>query len=234
MPYLKYISDQNLIVAVGKVINVIMQTEKKSDESLFKNVLDPFSAIFQGISESLSYNDWLKRERIRQNQKTMQNAIGDFHQHILGSIPGWSNLGAGGGLDVINFNKRIIAEVKNKHNTTKGNHKTEIYDAINQALENTKHKAFVGYLVEIIPKNSRRYNIPFTPSDNKIKSKRPLNDRIRVIDGVSFYALASGRESALRELFEILPRVIEENYNLNLSNPKIQGYFSLFDKAFPK
>ena len=233
MPYLKYISDQNLIIAVGKVINVIKQTENKSDDALFRNVLDPFSAMFQGISESLSYSDWLKRERIRQNQKTMQNAIGDFHQHILGSIPGWSNLGAGGGLDVINFNKRIIAEVKNKHNTTKGNHRTEIYDAINLALDNTKHKEFVGYLVEIIPKNSTRYNVPFAPSDNKIKSRRPTNDRIRLIDGVSFYALASGRESALRELFEILPKVIEENYELNLDVSKIKGYSSLFDKAFP-
>ena len=162
----------------------------------------------------------------------MQNAIGDFHQQILGSVPGWKNLGIGGGLDVVNRKMKIIAEVKNKFNTTKGNHKVEIYDAIKGKLKNKAYKDFVGYYVEVIPQNRNTYNKPFTPSDNKSKKRRPSNKKIRVIDGVSFYKLATGREKALGELFGALSVILVKKYKYKLSKKEIAQYSDLFKKAF--
>ena len=78
-----------------------------------------------------------------------------------GSIPGWKNLGTGGGLDILNKRKKIIAEIKNKHNTTKGNHKIEIYDAIKAKLKLVEYSGYTGYLVEIIPKGKKKYDKPF-------------------------------------------------------------------------
>jgi len=232
MPYLKFISDKSLIAAVGKVVKVIEKAESEATINFHKNVIDPFSALFHGVTHSITYKKWIEQEKARQSQKTMQNAIGDFHQEILGYVDGWGNLGAGGGLDVVNKKNKIIAEVKNKFNTTKGNHKVEIYDAIRSKLKKKEYKGFVGYYVEIIPQGKNKYDKPFTPSDNKTKKRRSVNNKIRVIDGISFYALATGRARALQELFEVLPHILVEDFKYKLSKKEASSYFELFRMAF--
>ncbi|MFA5189052.1 MAG: Eco47II family restriction endonuclease [Patescibacteria group bacterium] len=233
MPYLKFISDKDLIAAVDRVVKIIKTAEQNSAINLHKNVIDPFSALFDGVSHSITYKQWLAQEKVRQIQKTMQNAIGDFHQCILGSIPGWTNLGVGGGLDVMNKKMKIIAEIKNKHNTTKGDHAVKLYDSIESKLNADEYKNFTGYYVEIIPKGRKQYDKPYTPSDNNKKEKRPLNERIRVIDGISFYAMATGRESAMQELFEAIQRILEDKYKHKLGRSEAGQYFDLFSRAFP-
>ncbi len=198
MPYLQFISDEDLGSAVGKVVKIIELAEHDATANFYNNVVDPFSALFHGVTHDITYQEWIEQEKARQTQKTMQNAIGDFHQEILGAIPGWNNLHVGGGLDVVNKNMGIIAEIKNKYNTTKGNHRVEVYDAIKSKLKTAEYENFIGYYVEIIPKGKKKYNKPFTPPDNKIKKRRPTNKKIRIIDGISFYALATGRPHALQ------------------------------------
>ncbi|MEA3272919.1 MAG: Eco47II family restriction endonuclease [Patescibacteria group bacterium] len=232
MPYLKFLSDKDLCYAVDKVIKVIEKAEQDVETKLHKNVVDPFSALFHGVTHSISYKEWIEQEKGRQVQKTMQNAIGNFHQEILGSVFGWENLGHSGGLDVKNTEMKIIAEVKNKFNTTKGNHKIEVYDAIKAKLKTPEYKEYVGYFVEVIPERKKKYNKPFTPPDNKTKRRRPTRKKIRVIDGVSFYKMATGRKYALQELFEVLPRVITKEYKYKLSKKEAKEYFELFKMAF--
>lgn len=232
MPYLKFISDSDLITAIKKLIQKIENAERDVDTKLYKNVLDPFSALFEGITHGTPYNVWLKSEKVRQIQKTMQNAVGDFHQDILGSVVGCENLGSGGGLDICNRKKKIIAEIKNKFNTTKGNHKIEIYDAIKAKLKDSKFKGFIGYYVEIIPQKKKIYDKPFTPSDNKTKVRRISNTKIRQIDGKSFYNLVVGRPFALQELFEALPHVIAENFQYKFDKKEAVKYLELFAKAY--
>lgn len=141
-------------------------------------------------------------------------------------------MGIGGGLDVENLEMKIIAEVKNKFNTTKGNHKIEIYDAIKAKLKMSKYNDFIGYFVEVIPQGKKKYDKPFTPPDNKTKKRRPTRNKIRVIDGVSFYAMATGRKNALQELFEVLPDMIIGKHKYKLSRKEAKGYFELFKMAF--
>ncbi len=232
MPYLKYISDRNLIAAVGRVIKIVETAERGSDKHFNKNAIDPFSALFHGVIHAITYKEWIEQEKARQAQKTLQNAIGNFHQEILGSIPGWANLGAGGGLDVVNKKMKIIAEVKNKFNTTKGNHKVAVYDDIRTKLKTNAYANFIGYYVEVIPQGKRKYDVPFTPSDNKTKKRRPTNRQIRVIDGVSFYTLVTGRKRALQELFEALPTILVDNFKYKLSKKEASQYLALFKMAF--
>lgn len=232
MAYLKFISDKNLISAVGKVVKIIETAEHEENNNLHKNVIDPFSALFHGVTHAITYKEWIEQEKARQSQKTMQNAIGDFHQEILGSIPGWVNFGAGGGLDVINQQMKIIAEIKNKYNTTKGNHRIEVYDAIKSKIKTNEYESFIGYYVEVIPRGKNKYNKPFVPADNKTKKRRPCNKKIRVIDGVSFYALATGRSHALQELFDAVSRILVDNYQYKLGKMDALQYFELFRMAF--
>lgn len=232
MPYLKFISDKNLISAVGKVVKVIEMAEQEADSNLHKNVIDPFSALFHGVTHAITYKEWIEQEKARQSQKTMQNAIGDFHQEILGMVDGWANFGSGGGLDIMNKQEKIIAEIKNKFNTTKGNHKVEVYDAIKAKLKTKEYENFLGYYVEIIPKSKNKYDKPFVPPDNKTKKRRPANKNIRVIDGVSFYALATGRKHALQELFEAVSHILVDEYKFKLSKKEALQYGELFKTAF--
>ena len=90
----------------------------------------------------------------------------------------------GGGLDVINEEKKIIAEVKNKFNTTKGNHKVEIYDAIKSKLKMPQYAYYVGYFVEVIPQGKKKYDKPFTPPDNKTKKRRPVKIKLALFPAV--------------------------------------------------
>ncbi|PIR78624.1 MAG: Eco47II family restriction endonuclease [Candidatus Magasanikbacteria bacterium CG10_big_fil_rev_8_21_14_0_10_36_16] len=230
MPYLKFISNHDLITAVSKVIKVIEKAEHDAETNMYKNVIDPFSALFHGITKSISYKDWLKQEKARQTQKTMQNSIGDFQQDILGSISGWKNLGVGGGLDVINEKMKIIAEVKNKYNTTKGNHLVKLYDDIKNTLKNNRYEKYTGYYVEVISKGRKKYDKPFIPSEKG--KRRPAKNKIRVIDGVSFYAMATGRKKALQELFDVLPQVIADKHKYKLNKKEAKEYHELFKMAF--
>src|SRR5437016_1859024 len=127
----------------------------------------------------------MKQERNRQVQKTLQNCIGEFHQKVLGAIPGWEDMTVGNLIDVRCVQKRIVAELKNKYNTPKGSEKKSIYDNLKSEIEGG-HMGFTGYYVEIIPLSTKPYDLPFTPSDNVTHTRRPENPKIRVTDGKSF------------------------------------------------
>lgn len=236
MSYLSYISDNDLENAVQKVVTCIRQAQARPATNLYKNVIDPFSAIFDGVVDGISFEDWLKREKLRQAQKTVQNAIGEFHQEIIGSIPGWQNLGKGHLIDVCNSPQQIIAEIKNKHNTVKGSDRIVIYDDLLHALTIPNYQNFTAYYVEIIPKKDRKriiYNRPFTPSDKKTKTSRPPNPNIIIVNGQYFYDMATGIPGSLSMLFEILPNVISKVADVNqLSQDEKNKFRELFDRAY--
>lgn len=175
---------------------------------LYRNTLDCFSAAIDSVIQDISLEDWLNQERERQIQKTKQNAIGTLHEDVLGSIDGVENLPTGQIIDIVSHKHKIIAEIKNKHNTTKGNHKVAIYNDLAKALED--YKGYTGYYVEILPAGRNSYNVPFTPSDNKVNKKVQLRKDIRRIDGRSFYALLTGVDNAIDELYKELPSLVAE------------------------
>jgi hypothetical protein len=205
-PLLPFINDEDFIRNVEAVLSAAQSAFDHAEDKLYSNTIDPFSAVFDASRQGISLEIWLQQEKSRQVQKTMQNAIGAFHQNLIGSIPGWESL-HNKVIDVINKEKLIIAEIKNKYSTTKGNHMKNIYDDILSALK-SDYKGFTGYYVEIIPHTLEPYDKPFTPSDNIKKNRRRTNEKIRKIDGKSFYALATGRPGALKELYYALPKAI--------------------------
>jgi hypothetical protein len=206
---LSFISDEKLFEQVKRVLDVAKASSSEADGRLFTNTIDPFSALFDAMCQGISLKQWLEQEKARQTQKTLQNALGEFHQEILGSIPGWVSLGKGNVFDLKNDSLKIIAEVKNKYNTTKGNHKVAIYDDLSGQLK-TKYKDYTAYYVEIIPKSRVAYDKPFTPSDNRTHERRAARKDIRVIDGKSFYGLATDDPEAISKFYEVLPIVIKK------------------------
>ncbi|MCK8136339.1 Eco47II family restriction endonuclease [Pseudoalteromonas sp. 2CM28B] len=208
-----------------------------SNLDLYRNTLDCFSSSIDSVVQGISLDEWMLQEKERQVQKTKQNAIGTLHEEVMGAIPGVDNLAVGNLIDIVSDKHRIVAEVKNKHNTTKGNHRVAVYHDLAQALD--KYPGFTGYYVEILPKGQKQYNKPFTPSDNKAKKKLPKREDIRVIDGKSFYELLTGVEGALSELYSELPilvaEILNEKYETKLTANKVtesEAFNYNFRKAY--
>jgi hypothetical protein len=208
MSYFNFVSDEDLTVCVVKVIDAAKRAVEKADSDFEGNVLDPFAALFSVTYNDLKLDDWNGLERERQSQKSIQNAIGDFHQSLLGKFKGWENSGRGGSFDVSNEEKLIIAEIKNKHNTLNSGGAFEVYAKLADHLKYDK-KGFTAYLVQIIPKNGKDYNVKWSPN---LKTTA-LREDIRKIDGESFYDLASGEKDTLSRIFAILPEIIAKELN---------------------
>ena len=235
MPFLNWISDADLIKYTGNLLSAAQQAQVKKQKEFYKNVIDPFQAIFEMAGYSMSSSDWKDAELARQVGKAVQNKIGEFHQNILGSVADWSNLGTGQIVDLSSTANQIIAEVKNKHNTVTGSKKVDVYDQLERlVMPNTSiYHGYNAYFVNIIPKNSKRYNKPFTPPDNTTQTNRPTNPLIREIDGASFYHLVTGDQRALRDLYLALPNVIHHILGrTQLSNLGKIALYRYFAKAY--
>lgn len=189
----------------------------------WKNGVDPFAIV---ASTMIGGRDAIERhlievENVRQIDKTISNAIGHFHQQILGHLPGCVNPGINGEIDLIveRPDLKLIAEIKNKWNTTKGDDRTQPYDKLNRLIDST-YQDHVGYYVCIITKprmaGYKAVNKPFTPSMKK--TRRPLREDIREIDGKSFYHLLTGKPDSLLELYTVFPKLLAYCIHTNNQN----------------
>lgn len=212
MPYLEYISDEDLEACVDALLVKANQAQSNALKKFNKNVIDPFSPLFEMGGFNVSHDAWVKSELTRQAQKTVSNSIGVFHQSVLGCVKNWEDLGTGGQVDLVCEKEKIIAEVKNKHNTVKGSDLKNVYyemdDLISRKASN--YKGYTAYFVSIIPAKPEKYDLCFTPSDKERGSPCPTNEYIRKIDGYSFYDMVTGSERALPKLFNALPEVIRD------------------------
>lgn len=214
---------------------------QNKERDLHSNTLDCFSAVIDATVAGKTLEEWQETEKQRQSQKTLQNKIGDLHQKVLGTLDGIEDLGTGGIVDLVSDEHKFVAEVKNKWNTTKGNHKKSIYDDLKSVLEQDGKEGYTGYYVEMLPKNGQAYDKAFTPSDNTSGTSRENSENIRVIDGKTFYTMVTGDENAFEELYLMIPEltaeIIEETYGVkrDVSNIKDSDIFpEMYNKIFPK
>jgi hypothetical protein len=206
MAHLTWISDVHFESCVKAVLEAGLRGAAKAETDMFRNGLDPFSAVFDAACQGIALSKWQQVERQRQSQKTLQNAIGTFHQDILSGVRGWEKP-ADGYIDLVSPSTNRVAEIKNKHNTVKGSDLISVYRELNTAVngKTSSYKGFTGYYVAVIPKSTKRYCEPFTPADNSTGTRATSHKHILQIDGYSFYSLATGRADALRELYAALP-----------------------------
>ncbi|SFN93986.1 Eco47II family restriction endonuclease [Xenorhabdus japonica] len=204
---MKAFNRKKLKDAIRSDIKLVYQAQQEKLD-LYRNTLDCFSASIDALIQGISIDDWLQQEKARQIQKTKQNAIGSLHEKIMGSVAGVENLPVGNLIDIVADRLKMVAEIKNKHNTTKGNHKVQIYRDLVKAIEDKP--GYTGYYVEVLPKGQKIYNEPFTPSDNQVKVRLPAREDIRVIDGKSFYSLITDHENAIYELYQEIPKIVSE------------------------
>lgn len=178
---------------------------------------DPFSAMFECASLGISMTEWLNTyESKRLRQKTLQNHIGKLHEVAISCFPGWSL--SDSTADVENTEKKIIAEIKNKHNTMNSSSALATYRKLEQLVDGS-YTGYQSYVVQIIPKaTATPYENNFTPSDSSKKKAKnsPSRDDIKVIDGESFYAMVNGGDlNTITDIYKLMMQCLRKLYGNN-------------------
>jgi len=198
-----FISDKHFVDCVKWVCNAYTtEPDAKDIESLQENRLDPFKALFDMMNERMDSKKWLKKESIRQSDKTVNNPIGEFHQKLLGGVKGWSDLGTGDDshLDLKKNDDSIFMELKNKFNTVNGSSLESVRRKLEQAVSD--HPASTSYWAFIIAKNGSSRETEWT-------YKGTNNPKIKKVWGSKVYELVTGKPNALQEVWNALPEVIK-------------------------
>ena len=207
MPYLSFISDADLHRCIGELYHVYEKCQREfTCNDFYKNKVDPikfqFDMAFNGISEDA----YIKAEITRQVDKTISNAIGDFHQRLLGCIDGINDLGVGNGCDLVNNQHTIFAELKNKHNTMNSSSAEATIQKLIHFAE--QYPNATCYWIQIIAKKS--IDELWEGNFNGTYYSHP---RVRKISADRFYALVTGIPDAFYQLCSILPQATQDYLN---------------------
>lgn len=202
--YLKFMEDEKLIAAVAALCKAYEKGySAKTLKDLNKNVFDPFKFQFDTILLNAGDNKkTLKNEICRQSDKSISNAVGLFHQQLIGAIDGFCET-PDMPCDVKKCDDTIFVEVKNKHNTMNIRSAAGVYEELEGIAKG--RQGAMCYLVEIIGKKSVDEVWKLT-----VNKKTMLHPKIHKISVDKFYALATGCPDAFKQLCGILPKVISD------------------------
>lgn len=201
------------------ILNFIKDIQKL-EINLYENKLDALDIIFSSVffnKTNYSLDCWIKKEKERQLNKALLNKIGILHEDMGESFSGWEKIdknneqALGHGFDLINKQKKIIIELKNKWNTFNSNSKKTVYDkGVKFVLKNS---SWCVYVVYIIPKNGKFCKL-FVDKESNTSYKN-----LKCIDGDTFYTMVSGDKNFFKNLVTTLvPKWIEaEGIRLDVS-----------------
>ncbi len=192
---LTWISDEKLSHAINTLLERAENAWENAEERRIQNVIDPFqSLVIASVFDIREPEELADTQRAESALRGLSNAIGNFHQQILGSVYGWENHDAGYDLEC--SSRRIVAEVKNKWNTMNSPGREKAESDLRTAVRQ-KSEVWTGYLVFVIPRHPQRYQKPLPEGRNLFE-----------IDGASFYHLVTGDPNAIHDLLDKLCDVI--------------------------
>ncbi|MFA5586153.1 MAG: Eco47II family restriction endonuclease [Saccharofermentanales bacterium] len=199
---LEFISRDQYVGHVKEFFEGILNSSYAADLNEFnRNIIDPIKLTFQYFASNRDKNQIVLSEIIRQQDKSINNAIGYFHQKLFGYIDGW--IVPNSGFDVISEYRHIYAEIKNKHNTMNSSSATRIYRRMQEKI--LQDDQATCFLVEVIA--SRSQDIPWAISTGR---ERFCHERIRRISIDNFYEIVTGDPFAFKKIIEWLPITIRQ------------------------
>ena len=222
----------------------VAETIRKYGDSLISydlrkfnsNIIDPIKLIFDRSVYGASWEEIISNEIFRQRDKSNNNSIGYFHQHMFKMIDkcevpeaGWDVIYRNAG--AIKFEgcepvSTVYVEMKNKHNTMNSSSSAKTYiKAQNQLLQDDD---CVCCLVKRITKRSQN-----TIWKAKVDGVNVSHRRIRRLSIDQFYTLVTGDDKAFFKICMALPEAINEvtKGSGNVDIPEDTVYKELKDKA---
>lgn len=204
--YLSYISDEHLLSCIDNLHKSYLKAKANvSKKKFYKNKIDTIKLTFDAKFNDLDEETLIKTEINRQIDKSINNSIGTFHEQILGGIKSYE-IGNLSGFDIKASNDTLFADIKNKHNTMNSSSAESLFQKLAHYADT--YKQAKCYWVQILAKNS--FNQKWF---GEINGKEYSHSRVYKISGDQFYKLLSGKENALFELYEVLPKAISDYLN---------------------
>lgn len=199
---LDFISKEDYRKHVKQFFTQILDCTKPNSLKIFnKNIIDPIKMTFSYFAMGENKTSLINSEATRQQDKTINNSIGYFHQNMFSYIEGW--MVPEMGFDIINQEKHIFVEIKNKHNTMNSSSSQKTY--INMQSKILDDDKATCMLVEVIAKQSQ--DIPWTISVN---GERKRHNKIRKVSIDKFYEIVTNDRDAFKKLVEWLPITLKD------------------------
>ena len=229
--FVDFVSDSNFLDCVKWVCDSYPKGESKVDIKWMKrNTIDPFKQVFDIINTNINVETWIIKEKFRQEDKTINNTIGEFHQKLLGKVAGWVDLGTGDQtqVDLRKRDNSVFIELKNKSNTVNADSKSKVREKLERAV--SSYPKAIGYWAYILGTGGKS-------GEDIWKYKGKINPRIKRIWGKNVYQLVTGDPDALFKVWKALPTAIKEVLkNGNTLSPSEAGkllefFASSFDRS---
>lgn len=221
--YVEFVSDEDFLECVRKVVEAYQSLDENVTPTSIlkesKNTIDEFKTIFDVCVNQISFDEWLKFELTRQQDKTINNKIGEFHQELLGKVDGWVDLGIGDEteIDLKKEDNTVFIELKNKYNTMNSSSEKTCREKLEKVIE--KYPDATAYWAYVISKN-------YKSEDRTWKYQQREDERIRRISGDRLYTMVTGDSKALEKTFNAIPKaiveILGEDYKLTEEDEKLQ------------
>lgn len=201
--YVNYISDEHLLDCIENLHKAYLKAKNNiSKKSFYANKVDTIKLTFDAKFNGITEDDLIQSEILRQIDKSINNSIGTFHEQILGGISGYE-VGKQSGFDIKAEDDTLFADIKNKHNTMNSSSAEALFQKLARYADD--YKKAKCYWVQILAKGS--FNEHWK---GEINGKEYSHSRVFKISGDQFYALLSGQDDALYQLYKALPKAIKD------------------------
>jgi hypothetical protein len=201
--YVDFISDEHFLKCVSNLHNAYLKAKNNiTKNNFYSNKVDTIKLTFDTKFNEITEEKLIQAEILRQIDKSINNSIGTFHEQILGGIKGFE-IGNLSGFDIKAKDNSLFADIKNKHNTMNSSSSEALFQKLSKYADT--YKKSNCYWVQILAKSS------FCDLwKGEINGKEYSHSRVYKISGDQFYALLSGQENALFQIYKILPIVIND------------------------
>lgn len=214
--YVNFISDEHLLFCVENLHKSYLKAKNNiTKKSFYTNKVDTIKLTFDAKFNNINEDDLIQSEILRQIDKSINNSIGTFHEQVLGGIKGYE-IGKLSGFDIKANDNSLFADIKNKHNTMNSSSAEALFQKLARYADD--YKKAKCYWVQILAKGS--FNEHWK---GEINGKEYSHSRVFKISGDQFYALLSGQDDALFQLYKALPKAIEDYLKSVEKGNKIKG-----------
>lgn len=205
--YVNFISDEHLLSCIANLHKAYLKAKNNiTKKNFYNNKVDTIKLTFDAKFNNIDEENLIQAEILRQIDKSINNSIGTFHEQVLGGIKGFE-AGRLSGYDIKAKDNTLFADIKNKHNTMNSSAAEALFQKL--ARYANDYKKAKCYWVQILAKGS------FCELwSGDINGKEYSHSRVYKISGDKFYALLSGQEDAMFQIYKVLPIAIKDYMKL--------------------
>ena len=204
--YVSFVSDEHLLKCIANLYKAYSKAKNNiTKKNFYSNKVDTIKLTFDAKFNDIDEESLIQAEILRQIDKSINNSIGTFHEQILGGITDFE-VGNLSGFDIKAKDDTLFADIKNKHNTMNSSSAEALFQKL--ARYANDYKKSKCYWVQILAKSS------FCELwSGEINGKEYSHSRVYKISGDQFYALLTGQDDALFQLYKALPIATKDFLN---------------------